>query len=403
MIVLRLVRWIWGYVVFTAQGLFPERFMNLTARSGINMWDVKGKGKCLHACVMKSEYKNLRPMAKKSKMKLKVQKRRGLPFFFRRFQKRAGLLVGAALFVGILYFLSMYVWSVQVNGCEAISEEQVKQVLSELGLNPGTLKKEIDGDRIAQSAMIRLPEVGWLAVNVRGSAVTVELRERTKPPEMVPVDEPCNLVAEMDGQVVRTEVKDGSAEVMVGDAVVKGQLLVSGVVEDKYGNNVLKHAAGRIIAATKRTLVAEVPLSQTVLRATENVIIRKRMCIFGLEIPINLTESPGENYAREISIDDVKAGDVTLPITFYTEKWTEQKPVPLELNEQQAKEQAMKSIKEQERNELGDVTVTDRQENGYVKNGIYYLEATYSCEEDIAQEKQLMVTDLETGDETAAK
>ena len=373
--------------------------MNLTARSGMNLWNVKGKGKCLQASVMKSEYRNLRPLAKKTKMKLKVQERRGLPFFLRRFQKRAGLLVGTALFIGVLYFLSMYVWSVQVNGCETISEDEVKTVLSDLGLNPGTLKKEIDGDRIAQSAMVKLPEVGWMAVNIRGSAVTVELRERTEPPHMVPQNEPCNLVAATDGQIVRLEVKDGFTEVKVGDAVVQGQLLVNGVVEDKYGNNQLKHASGRIIAETHRKLVEEVPLEQTVLTPTENVITRKRMCVFGVEIPISLTQSPGENYEREIYIEDVKVGEVTLPITIYTEKWTEQKPTQIRLNEEEAKKKAREAISQREKEEFEQIAILDKKEKGFIKNGIYYLEVSYTCEEDIAQEKEMLVADLKDNSE----
>ena len=38
---LKLLRWLMGYVVFISNGIFAERFMNLTARSQISLWDVK--------------------------------------------------------------------------------------------------------------------------------------------------------------------------------------------------------------------------------------------------------------------------------------------------------------------------------------------------------------------------
>ena len=38
---LKLIRWSKGYVDFSASGKFPERFINLTTRNGINVWNLK--------------------------------------------------------------------------------------------------------------------------------------------------------------------------------------------------------------------------------------------------------------------------------------------------------------------------------------------------------------------------
>ena len=34
---LKIIRWLWGYVAFAAKGAFPERFINLTAKAGISL------------------------------------------------------------------------------------------------------------------------------------------------------------------------------------------------------------------------------------------------------------------------------------------------------------------------------------------------------------------------------
>ena len=74
MFVLKWIRWLMGYVVFTAVGGFPERFLNLTARSGEVLWDVSCKNRVFTASTFARRYKELRASARKSGMRLKVAK-----------------------------------------------------------------------------------------------------------------------------------------------------------------------------------------------------------------------------------------------------------------------------------------------------------------------------------------
>ena len=47
---------------------------------------------------------------------------------------------------------------------------------------------------------------------------------------------PCNIKAAFSGQILRIEVYEGTAVAKVGEAVVEGQLLISGMVEDTNKN-----------------------------------------------------------------------------------------------------------------------------------------------------------------------
>ena len=42
---LKILRWLRGYVTFEAKGPFPERFLNLTLRADILLWDPVGENK----------------------------------------------------------------------------------------------------------------------------------------------------------------------------------------------------------------------------------------------------------------------------------------------------------------------------------------------------------------------
>lgn len=171
-------------------------------------------------------------------------------------------MVGILLFISIIYSMSFYVWEVNVEGNETISIEEVKAAMEELGVSPGCLKSRVDVPIVQQSAMLKLPNVSWLSLNIEGSKAVVSLKERVIAPEIVPKGNPCNIKASVDGQIERTETYKGTIAVNDGDGVVRGQLLISGVVEDGNGNNSFVHAEGKIYAHTKRTLVEEVPLSR---------------------------------------------------------------------------------------------------------------------------------------------
>ena len=70
---LKIIRFFWGYVTFVAVGKVPEKFINLAAKAGVGLFDIK---KCkekeeLHCSVVASEYKALRRIAKKNVYKNK--------------------------------------------------------------------------------------------------------------------------------------------------------------------------------------------------------------------------------------------------------------------------------------------------------------------------------------------
>ena len=90
--------------------------------------------------------------------------------------------------------------------------------MRDLGLYPGVKRSEVDDKMIAEQARIKLPEVAWIAVNIRSGTAVVELSEREYPP--VGLEQyPCNLIAKTDGRIINMEVYAGQAAVAVGDGV----------------------------------------------------------------------------------------------------------------------------------------------------------------------------------------
>lgn len=385
-----IIRFLFGYVVFTAKGSFPERFMNLTARYGISLWDIKKDDETFSASCMASEYKTLRKIVKKSFMKIKIKEKKGLPFILRKYRKRKGILVGMLSFFLIIYVLSLHIFTININGNIDISEDEIKQTLSELGVVPGILSINVDSSLIENSIMSKFNNISWTSANVIGSHLDIEISEKISPPDIVD-EKPCNIVAACDGFVTRVEIYSGKREVNVGDAVVKGQLLVNGIVEDEFGNNSLPGANAKIFARTKRVIIEEVPIQDFENVRTGKVKKIRKLKILAIELPLSVGKCSKENYEQEVSTNTLKIFGKELPISIYKENWYQYKNEKVKKDKSQVIDLAEKKVVEQE-NKFDNVRIISKEKNGKWVDNKYLLKVTYDCEEDIAQ-KDLIKTE----------
>ena len=87
-------------------------------------------------------YHRIRACARKSGMRPRVAGRYGLPFFLHRHKRRIGLLCGAAVAVLIVCILSSMIWTIDVQGNEAVSDTEILAVFEELGVRIGARRSK---------------------------------------------------------------------------------------------------------------------------------------------------------------------------------------------------------------------------------------------------------------------
>lgn len=383
MFVLGILRWLRGYVSFEATGAFPERFLNLTLREDIPLWDPVGEKGKLRANTAVSSYKEIRPVAKRAGVRLRVKKRRGLPFIIHKNKKRGGLLAGAACFFVLINIMSSFIWSVEISGLDHLSETDVRSALRDNGLSTGVPKNSFEIDRLERDATLQIGQVGWISVNVIGTTAYVELSESYKRPDIVPDNEPCNIKADFDGQILRMDIAKGAAAVKTGDGVIKGQLLVSGVVEDSLGNSTLWHSEAKVYAQTKRSEKVEIPLVRKELLPTGEFVTRKQGRLLNIKFPMNFRFVPQGSYFKQAHLENYTINGNGLPFDVYTENWYEYTEVRQTLTEKQAEQSAMTRLALIEAFRMLDTEIKDRQiKKTRTKNSLI-LEADYTCVEDI--------------------
>ena len=283
MLFIRFLHFLTGYVLFTAEGGFPERFVNLCADMGISVWDVRPQDGVLCGKTSASAYLRLRAAARRSGMRLRIRRKRGLPFFLHRNRKRYGMLIGSGVFLLILVLLSSRMWMIEIEGNDLLTDETVRQALREVGVSEGMRPDAIDASA-AERALVRiLPGVDWIALNVDGSVLHVALREDAVP-ETNAAQLPCHIVASRDGYLVRLEPYVGQAIARIRTAVQRGELLVSGAKEHKNGGVTLHHAAGYAEAQTTRTL--RCTLAGRTYPTASKKRFRVALRFFGVHLPL---------------------------------------------------------------------------------------------------------------------
>ena len=84
-----LLRLLLGYVRVEIEGYYIERFINICQLRKILIWNLKReKGVKLYINIGIKDYKKLREISRKTNCKIKILKKKGLPFFINKYKKR---------------------------------------------------------------------------------------------------------------------------------------------------------------------------------------------------------------------------------------------------------------------------------------------------------------------------
>lgn len=256
---------VFGYVQFTAEKGFAERFINTCTAENIPLWDMHKFGDRITAKTTVNGYKSIRSPARKSSMKVRMTKKAGLPFFINRHIKRTGLIAGFAVLVVTLIILSGHVWIIEVKGNENLTQTEIIEAFEDAGLTIGSKISTLDITKIENEAALSLNGASWTAINFKGCVAEINVRELQKTPEIEKHSGYSNIIARKDGQVEILEVYRGSAAIMLGQTVTKGDLLISGVTESKTQLSLFTDADGYAVAKTNISVETQTPNTITEL------------------------------------------------------------------------------------------------------------------------------------------
>lgn len=389
-----LTRWLTGWVEFSIQGKKKgqaERFLTLSARSGFCFWGMEPEGEGFRCRVRAVEYPELRSGARRCRVRLRVLRRRGLPFWQQKLCRRKGLALGGAVFCLLLWFLSGRFWIITVSGNEELPQSLLLSAAQEEGLFSGVARDSIDEKVLAAALMERFPEIGWVSVNTRNCQAEICLEEGVPKPEDQSGETPANILAAADGQILSIDAFDGVAMVKAGDTVVEGQVLISGIREDQLGVNHAIHARGRVEARTRRSFTAEIPLEYTETVETGETLTRRSLTAFGLTFPLTLRREPEGLWRREDNRYTASLLGTPLPLWVQEETWLACRQEKRQLTREEAETLAWDAVSLQQRELLGvRGRVLEEESSSKVENGMLRLTVRARCREEIGVTQEII-------------
>ncbi len=264
----KLINFLRGYGEWQITGAFPERMLNLCAQHGLAFWRLRWLDQTtftFRASVW--DRKKVEELAEKAMCEVKLIARRGGGVTGVSLLGRWGFLLGLAFCLAAVGFLSRFLLVVEVEGNQSVSTAIILWELKQLGVCPGAYGPGIDEKEAANRALIALPQLSYMAINLHGTRAQVTVREAVAPPELTREGVPAHVVADADGIILDIHPGAGEAKFADGDIVAKGETLISGLIDLKEPEGakadlgyMMVRAAGSVRASTWRILEESIPL-----------------------------------------------------------------------------------------------------------------------------------------------
>ena len=395
--ILILTDFITGRLLVFLRGGDAERFFSLCVRKQIPLSAPAPADGGFRFFLPCRAFSSLRPLARRTGVRLHILKKEGLPFLLRPLKARPGLWGGGLLALGILYALSFFLWSVEVTGVSPGTARLILSSLSEKGLHTGAFLPSIDPVDLKSRLLIELDELDWVAVNLRGTHAQILAVESPPKPsnQSLSAAAPADLIAKKNGVILDTHILRGEQLIFRGAAVQKGEIIAShevhGVIpgsKELSGAVRYVHAAGEVIARTEGDVAVYMPSSRLTKRFTGREYTENRLFFAG--IPIKFSKSYGNPYGNsdiiktrlDLSLPGGRALPVALEKTQSTEFTLVSAPFPGTL----AAEEMQRALENY---------LLARAEKGNIEeiscvlseaDGLWRLDAHYIMTEDIGEE-----------------
>lgn len=258
------INYILGYVKVMVEGYYIERFINICTNSDILIWNLRReKNIRLYFNIGINDFKKLGKIAKKTKCRVKIESKQGIPFLLNKYRKRKIFLILLFTVMGAIYISSNYVWNIEIIEKDGAEIENIIQDLQTAGLSIGKPKSKIDKKDVINQIRLNRSDIAWMGIELKGTNAIVKIVKAEETPQIVDENEYCNIVADKDGLITKINSQNGTAKVKEGDVVQKGTILIAGVMEGKYTEPRYVHASGEIQAKVWYTKSKKIEYIQT--------------------------------------------------------------------------------------------------------------------------------------------
>lgn len=382
-----------GYVNIKVESYFLERFINICISKKIFLWNIKRKkSTILYANISIKDYKRLKEITRKTKSRVKIESKKGLPFVLHKYRKRKIFL---GLFVIVLIGLiatSNFIWNIEIKGNEEITREEIIGVLNQNGLKIGSNKNKIDTALLINKIRLQRDDIAWIGISMKGTNAIVEIKETDKAPEIINENEYCSIISNKNACITKINVQNGTAAVSVGDIIKEGDTLVLGYMEGKYTGIRYVHSSADIEAKVWYSKKEKIYFNQEINVPTGATEEKYTLNFNNFKINLYKTLSKFKNYD---TINESKKlmlfSNFYLPVEIVKTTNYEYEVQPITYTEEELTEIATKQLEEQLMQEIDNKeNILNKQVNVYKNEDNIEVEVIYEVLENIGVKEKII-------------
>ncbi len=351
-LLIKILNYFRGYVIFRLEGLNLERVLNLTASKGIYFWDIVRKDyTTIEGKVGIQGYKELKKILKRTGCKSKIKLKIGYPFLLFKFKRKKSIIIGLILSFIIIMSCSSLIWDINIYGNSTIDNKQIITSLESLGLSKGVLKYGIDLGYIRDSLMIEYDNLSWVGITINGTIVEVKVIEKKEINKKIDDIYPCDIVAKKKGVVEKIIGRTGDEVVKKGDIVKPNDILISGTIIRDYTTLRYVHAEGEVWARTYYESAEKSPINKIIKTKTGNKTTKAVLNIGSFSIDLGKNIIPFDKYIVETKKKSFpKWRNIKIPVEIIIEEYYEihenKEKIPIDVLKESLKDKlAIKLIK----------------------------------------------------------
>lgn len=326
MFIIRLWNYLKGYVIIKVEGLSLEKFINLCISKDIYLWDISRINyTTLEAKVSVVGFKHLKKLAKTVGCRLSIEEKKGLPFLIHKFKYRKMLFLGLIMSTGLIFFLNSFIWTIDIRGNKNVKDEAIRQSLKKLNVSEGIKKSQINTEDIKSKIITDIDKFSYTSVQIKGTKLILDLKERDEESKVVEDESPCDIVADKKAVIEKVTAQNGKSLVEVGDIVKKKQILITGKFQDEEMEKpLLVHSEGEVIGITTHSEIIKTSIIKDIKEETGKTHTSRELKINGKSLEIMNGDIPFENFIETKQVKKPLKNDfLDLPVEIIIHEYKE--------------------------------------------------------------------------------
>ena len=379
-----------GRLILEFTGAHPEGSLDALLQAKISLSRViKVSDLTYRISIHRRDYPGVYQILKRRGDKVERIRKQGLFWWGNALLRRPVLLLWVTLLFALTFWIPSRIFFLSVEGNETIPSRWILAAAEDCGIRFGVSRKQVRSEKVKNALLAAEPRLQWAGINTYGCRAVISVRERREEQAPEPENIVSSLVAEQDGYILSATVTGGNALCAPGDAVTKGQVLISGFTDCGIYIRATR-AEGEILAQTNRKLRAVLPENQVAVREVGETKYKISLLIGKKRINLwkdsRISDTGCGRMYEEYYIS--APGGFRLPLALCVDRYREYAPEPGNISPEGATVLLGKFSEDCLLSQTVAGQILEKQEKISRSDGLYRLEGSYVCREFIGRERR---------------